>query len=215
MPNNRLWNKFATKKIIFWDFDGVIKDSVKAKGDCFVGLFKEYSETIKAKIQKHHEENGGVSRMQKIPIYIKMSGQITSDKLVQYYLDRLEKEMVESVIKSKWVTGFPEFIKKLPKETRNIIVTGTPQEEIQTITRILGIRKYFEDIYGAPLIKAEAIKKSMAKFNAKREDCIMIGDSKVDAQSAAANGVEFVLRRHATNNAIIVEYGNEFTEYND
>ena len=43
----------------------------------------------------------------------------------------------------------------------------------------------------------------------------MIGDSEVDAQSAEANGVEFVLRRHKTNNAIIVEYGNEFTEYND
>ena len=215
MTNNRLWNKFATKKLIFWDFDGVIKDSVKAKGDCFVGLFKEYSETVKAKIRKHHEENGGVSRIQKIPIYIEMSGQITSDELVKYYLNKLEEEMIESVIKSKWVKGFPEFIKKLPRETRNIIVTGTPQEEMQKITRILGIRKYFRDIYGAPSIKAEAIKKSIKKYNAKKEDCIMIGDSKVDAQSAEANGVEFVLRRHETNNAMIVECGNEFTEYND
>ena len=169
MPNNKLWNKFATKKLIFWDFDGVIKDSVKAKGDCFVGLFKEYSETVKAKIRKHHEENGGVSRIQKIPIYIEMSGQITSDELVKHYLDRLEKEMVESVIKSKWVTGFPEFIKKLPKETRNIIVTGTPQDEIQTITTILGIKKYFKDIYGAPLIKAEAIKRGMESTMPKRK----------------------------------------------
>ena len=35
-------NELIKYKIIFWDFDGVIKDSVFLKGDAFVELFKNH-----------------------------------------------------------------------------------------------------------------------------------------------------------------------------
>ena len=38
-------------KVIFWDFDGVIKDSVKVKTDAFEKLFSTYGNDIVKKIR--------------------------------------------------------------------------------------------------------------------------------------------------------------------
>ena len=56
--------------LIFWDFDGVIKDSVGVKGEAFKTLFADYGNKVQEKIYCHHIENGGMSRHQKIPIYL-------------------------------------------------------------------------------------------------------------------------------------------------
>ena len=41
-------------KIIFWDFDGVIKNSVFVKGEAFKKTFKDYGFAITSKIIDHH-----------------------------------------------------------------------------------------------------------------------------------------------------------------
>ena len=61
-------------KAIFWDFDGVIKDSVSLKSDAFSELFSSSDKAVVNKINEHHELNGGVSRYEKIPLYLEWSG---------------------------------------------------------------------------------------------------------------------------------------------
>ena len=51
-------------KAIFFDFDGVILESVSIKGDVFQKLFADYPEHL-AEILNYHLENGGVSRYDK------------------------------------------------------------------------------------------------------------------------------------------------------
>ena len=53
-------------KTILWDFDGVILDSMKIKGDGFIELFKDNAESELKQIEAYHYENGGVSRFDKI-----------------------------------------------------------------------------------------------------------------------------------------------------
>ena len=53
-------------KTILWDFDGVILNSMKIKGDGFLELFKDYDKEQLNKMEKFHYENGGVSRFDKI-----------------------------------------------------------------------------------------------------------------------------------------------------
>ena len=54
-------------KTILWDFDGVILDSMKIKGDGFVELFKDY-EKVKL-LEEYHYNHGGVSRFDKIKYF--------------------------------------------------------------------------------------------------------------------------------------------------
>ena len=75
-------------EVVFWDFDGVIKDSVEAKSLAFEKLFAIYGPEISKKVRKHHEQNTGLSRFDKIPIYMSWSGEFVSDKSVQEFCQR-------------------------------------------------------------------------------------------------------------------------------
>ena len=46
---------------IFFDFDGVIVDSVNIKTQVFYLMYLPYGEDIALKAKQHHIENGGVS----------------------------------------------------------------------------------------------------------------------------------------------------------
>ena len=67
-------------KTIFWDFDGVILDSMKIKGDGFTELFHSHNSKDIQKLEKFHYANGGVSRFDKIKyFYRKILNQKISD----------------------------------------------------------------------------------------------------------------------------------------
>ena len=46
--------KIQDSEVIFWDFDGVIKDSVSVKAEAFKILFSEYGREIVQKVVNHH-----------------------------------------------------------------------------------------------------------------------------------------------------------------
>ena len=52
-------------KLVFWDFDGVIKDSVLAKTNAFRLLFEEHLPELIEQICEHHRTHGGLSRFKK------------------------------------------------------------------------------------------------------------------------------------------------------
>ena len=46
------YNKISNFKVVLWDFDGVLIDSMKIKGDGFVELFENYDDEFIAKLEK-------------------------------------------------------------------------------------------------------------------------------------------------------------------
>ena len=52
-------------KNIFFDFDGVIADSVNVKTEAFEKIYLPYGKEIAEKVINHHRENGGMSRFEK------------------------------------------------------------------------------------------------------------------------------------------------------
>ena len=71
-------NSVENASTIFWDFDGVIKDSVLVKSDAFEELFLPFGSDVAKKIRMHHEDNGGMSRHDKLPIYLNLAGEKNS-----------------------------------------------------------------------------------------------------------------------------------------
>ena len=57
-------------KYVFFDFDGVIKESVNVKAEVFAELFKSYGQAFSKKVYDHHLTNGGMSRFKKIELYL-------------------------------------------------------------------------------------------------------------------------------------------------
>ena len=93
--------------LIFWDFDGVIKESVSVKTDAYVKLFKPYGSDVCKQVKNHHLANGGMSRFNKIPLYLKWVGLEQNDAEVQNGTqDFLAKYPKKYTILKEVVTGF-------------------------------------------------------------------------------------------------------------
>ena len=186
-------------KVIFWDFDGVIKDSVAVKSDIFEQLFLPFGAAISARVRKHHEANGGISRFGKIPIYLEWSDQILSTELIDEYADKFSQLVKHKVIDSKWVAGILDYLNKNSHKQQFFLVTATPQQEIEEILSALNIIHFFKEVIGSPSNKDEAIKYLLHRYKVTPDQSIMIGDSITDYNAATKNRVPFILRKTALN----------------
>lgn len=189
-------------KIVFWDFDGVIKDSVAVKSVGFEQLFLPYGQAVASRVRQHHEANGGVSRFEKMPVYLGWVGlPVTADN-VQKFCDQFSTLVLQAVIDAAWVPGVREYLLALHGAQYFVLVTATPQKEIETILHALGMAHCFRQVYGAPTTKTAAIGDVLSHLKCSPEQALMVGDSDTDFDAAQANKVSFLLRRTALNQAL-------------
>ena len=186
-------------RLIFWDFDGVIKESVELKTSAFYELFLPFGISVARRIQDHHFSNGGMSRFDKMPLYLGWAKQDTSIQNVTAYCEIFSIMVQQAVIQSEWVPGVEAYIKNNHQRQFFVLVTATPIEEIRVILHRLQLLDAFKALYGAPTTKQLAIFQGLRSFDCLRSDALMIGDSEADLVAAKANRVPFLLRRTKEN----------------
>ena len=188
--------RYAT---LFWDFDGVIKDSVAVKAQAFEWLFAPFGAEVAARVRRHHERNGGMSRYEKLPQYLRWAGQQDSAAEVSRYCELFSTAVQQAVIDSPWVPGAREYLQRNHGRQCCVLLSATPRAEMQAILTALDIVAWFREVHGAPTSKTEAIHSVLARWQCAPADALVIGDSDSDYAAARATGVEFLLRRTALN----------------
>lgn len=196
-------------KIIFFDFDGVIKESLDVKTNAFVKLFEPFGSDVAERVRKHHLANGGMSRYDKFPVYLSWAGQPATADVVKNYCEQFSKLAFQGVVDAAWVPGVKEYISKNYKIAILIVVSATPQQEMEDILEALNFRSYFTEVFGAPASKKESIRQSLEKYRIAPEECLMIGDARADMDAASYNKVPFLLRLHVTNRKMFTRYDGE------
>lgn len=194
------------KKVVFWDFDGVIKETIDIKANAFVSLFADHGVDIMKNVKEHHEANGGMPRYQKISIYLEWCGESPTEQRVQELCNDFGRLVFEGVINAQWVAGAKEYLVQNPYDQVFILVSATPAEELSRIIARIGLQDVFRSIYGAPAAKKDVIKAVLDELNIDKEYAIMIGDATVDYKAAKDNEIEFVLRKHKSNMASFSAY---------
>lgn len=194
------------RSVLFWDFDGVIKESVVVKTDAYVGLFASYGADIAERVRRHHESNGGMSRYEKIPLYLTWAGLSPTSDVVANCCRAFSEEVYQRVVDCSWVPGAREYLASNYERQRFVVVTGTPQDEMEQILRHLDISHWFREVHGAPADKAEAIRSVLERWRCPNDQALMIGDSRSDYLAACASGVDFLLRRTPLNGALQREF---------
>ena len=106
MPCNDIY------KVIFLDFDGVIKESVISKAEAFQETFKKFNCGNIQRIIDHHNANGGLSRDVKIPLYLMWSDCEPNLKNIKLANELFSHYAVKGVINSKWVNGVEKFLER-------------------------------------------------------------------------------------------------------
>ena len=184
---------------VFFDFDGVIKDSVSVKSDAFEMIFAEFGTEISTKVRKHHEANGGMSRYDKFPLYLSWIGLMPTESLIEEYSNRFSNIVKQQVIDSEWVACVVEFLRDNNNKQEMFVLTATPQSEIEEILKALEISDYFTEVIGSPTKKTEAISQLISKYQLNPEKTVMIGDSMPDYLAASENHIVFILRKTVLN----------------
>jgi phosphoglycolate phosphatase-like HAD superfamily hydrolase len=204
-------------KNIFFDFDGVILDSVDCKTKAFEGMYSKYGQEIADKVKRYHLENGGVSRFEKFKYWHqKHLGIKITKKQLRFLCDEFSDLVVNKVISSKEIDGSIDFIKKNHKNYKFWIITGTPTNEIEQIADKIGIAQYFLGIHGSPENKQYWISKILKNFKLNSYETLFLGDALTDYDAAKHCKLNFALRE-AQYNKIFFE-GIElsrFTNYEE
>lgn len=185
---------FEEYRVVFWDFDGVIKDSVPVKTKAYLDLFPSVPKEISDKIQDHHLRYGGVSRMKKIPLYLEWAGLPTDEVSILDFSLKFASLVVDAVVNSPWILGVKEVLEAKSNSQTYVLVTGTPQDEIELILEKLNLLEKFDYIFGSPMEKSNAIGTVVSKMKITPADCLLIGDSETDWDAANSMGISFILR---------------------
>jgi HAD superfamily hydrolase (TIGR01549 family) len=187
-------------KNIFFDFDGVIAESVSAKTDAFREMYLPYGEEIADQVFDYHIKNGGVSRYEKFKYWEKIFfGRDISEDKIQELASNFSSLVLNKVINAEEVPGANDFIKKYAKKLKFWIITGTPSDEMELIAKKRHLTDYFVGIHGSPNNKRYWTEYLLKKHNLNREETIFLGDATTDFDAANFSKIHFGLRENSEN----------------
>lgn len=206
---------FMKLKNIFFDFDGVIAESVSAKTDAFKEMYLQYGNEIADAVEEYHINHGGISRYEKFKYWEKLYfNRILTEEELEKMAQKFSDLVLEKVINSEEVSGAKYFLDKYHKTYNFWIITGTPTKEIKLITKSRGYNDYFIGIYGSPENKRYWSEFILDKFNLKREETIFLGDATTDQDAANHSKLHFALRETHENKTIFKDYkGLRFKDF--
>ncbi|HSO42953.1 MAG TPA: HAD hydrolase-like protein [Rhodospirillales bacterium] len=180
---------------VFFDFDGVLAESLDIKIRAFIALYEEYGPEILERVLAHHRAQGGVSRIQKIRYcHREMLGiQLQPEELMALGR-RFSSLVVDAVVDSVWVEGARELLDGLVGRLPLFVVSGTPEPELHDIVSRRGMDDYFVSVRGSPPDKITVIRELLDAHDLPAERVLFVGDAMTDHDAAQATGLRFIGR---------------------
>ncbi|BHH82570.1 HAD family hydrolase [Desulforhopalus sp. 52FAK] len=181
-------------RAIFFDFDGVLIDSVSTKTEAFRTLFMDYPEDIIEKVLFHHQQHGGISRVEKIAhAHAHYIGVPLTEDVLQQWANHYSELVVEKVIEEKWIAGAEEFLLSMRgSEIKSFVISGTPEVELQYILQKRGMSDSFHEQLGSPVRKPDHIKMLLDTYHLDPSECVFVGDAYTDYDAAKETGLHFI-----------------------
>ncbi len=204
-------------KHIFYDFDGVLAESLEVKSKAFYNLYLPFGESIAKEVLQHHLDNGGMSRYEKFKLYHKTYlNEDLNEEGIEIWAQKFSELVVQGVIDSTAVPGAHDFLEDMKNRTRSWIITGTPTEEMKKIAKHRGVIDYFEEICGSPKKKFYWTEYLIEKNNLDRSEILFLGDANSDYNAATKSNLNFALREHKDNLELFKDYdGVRFKDFNE
>ena len=98
-------------KAIIFDFDGVILNSTEIKTNAFINIFEKKYKKFLPKIIKHHKNNLGVSRYNKLKIYLKeFIGIEIAKKDIDLLANKFSLYCLKKILRCNFIPGVKNFL---------------------------------------------------------------------------------------------------------
>lgn len=202
------------KKAIFWDFDGVIINSMPIREKGFREVLSSYPTVEVEKLVDYHSKNAGLSRYVKFKHFFNhIRKEFNTEKLEAELAKKFSVIMKESLLDEKLlILEVINFINKNPNIKMHI-VSGSDGVELKYLCNNLRIQSLFISIEGSPTPKIKLVESLIQKFSYQKENVCLIGDSINDYQAAIINGIDFIGYNNEDLIALNGSYINSFDEY--
>ena len=177
----------------FFDFDGVLTDSVEIKTQAFAMLFEPYGKDIVERVVAHHRFHGGVTRKDKFRYYYKeFLNSPLDEKAIVRLCKKFSSLVVDAVVSSPEIPGAEKFLKKWHKKLQCFVISATPDEEMVTIIKQRGLKSYFREVLGSSRTKKNNLEIILRKYNLTPQKCLFFGDAESDYLAAMACNMNFI-----------------------
>lgn len=177
----------------FFDFDGVLADSVEVKTRAFARVFEPFGPEVRTKVVEHHRLHSGVIRADKFRHYYReFLGQPLSEEELVELCQRFARLVVDEVVAAPEIPGAEAFLRLFVEKLPLFVVSAAPESELQEIVRARGWSGYFREVRGAPRSKRENLKLLLQKYDLSAERCLFFGDAEADYHAARACDVAFI-----------------------
>ena len=190
-------------KALLFDFDGVILESAGIKTAAYRKLFGEKHPDKVEEFIKYHAVNAGISRYVKIQyFYEKILGIRLTEEKEKELVNDFSQIVLKETLNASFVKGMPEFLEENYKKFPLFVVTGTPNEEINSIIKKRKLNFYFQEIHGSPKEKKDIIFDILSRYKWNPEEVVFFGDAQSDLRAAEETGAIFVARINDNSKAL-------------
>ena len=129
------------KKVIIWDFDGVIVESNSIREKGFREIFKKYDVHKVGRLLEYHNKNGGLSRYHKIAYFYKeiLKKEISGERITQYASEFSEIMLNEMKNPKILIEETLLFLENNYDKIDFYIASGSDQNELRVLVYSLKI----------------------------------------------------------------------------
>ncbi len=178
---------------VFFDFDGVLVDSLDIKVNAFLSLCDRETPALQQQIRDYFYRYTGRSRQEKIEnIYTRILDRAIDAQTVEALSRQFSAESLQAVIECDEIPGADALLEHLPTTVKKFVVSGTPEHELITIINARNMAHHFDAIKGTPRRKEDNIADLLAQHRLNASACLMLGDGHVDLFAAEQNQLHFI-----------------------
>lgn len=182
-----------TPAAIFFDFDGVILDSVAIKTAAMRRLFDGEEPRAIDAIVELHLRHGGVSRFRKFEmIYTDILRRPLNPQARAELGARFEALTYEALLACPEIPGARTVLERHFGRNPLFIVSGTPEVELKRIATVHEMARYFVSMHGSPRTKVEILADLLRLHAFDPRRCVCVGDSTTDSEAARTCRVPFI-----------------------
>ncbi len=181
----------AKIRMLVFDFDGTLVDSVPIKLNAFDRCFEKFPER-KKEIQAYCHGNNHTPRWEKFRhVYEKILKLPYTPEIEKELHQTFERETTEQIAGAPALPGAEIFLDHVRSKYKTALLSSTPHPILLQILEKRGWAGRFDEVQGAPVNKSAWLQALESKgFSAS--EVLFFGDTPEDARAAREAGCDFI-----------------------
>ncbi|MCM3150859.1 HAD hydrolase-like protein [Priestia megaterium] len=185
-------NELLNYDVIIFDCDGVLLDVNTLKCEAFAKSVENYPRENVEGFVEYCKNTFGISRYQKFKDFFNLfAKEDFQEEKYNYFLDVYADSCKKIYNSSNLTEGALELLEILKREgKKTYIASGSDELELREVFSNKNLNNYFNDIYGSPNTKSEAVKHILA--SSYNQNILFIGDALADSTVAKEHNLDYM-----------------------